>query len=1337
MEPPGGCPPDRDRQVVLRPQQLVPLGAQVKPTLTLNLPQQQQTLPIIATSPAACAAVATSSNTLSDVSINTTSSHLHASSGNVVSSTAAGSSGGTASTSPAFASAATALSATTQAATAFSGSSVGVQLPSQHQHYPLQQQHSIQQPLHARATHHLTHQQSQSFGGHNSTSSASSLIGGISSSGSSTSGAGQQQTIEKLSRPMAFDKMEALVRQMQGPENKVPVREQKIFLTSIPYAFMGYDLIEWLMDRLLIEESEALNIANQLCLHGYFFPVNDTKSLTVKDDSSLYRFQTPYYWPWQHKAPDNVEYAIYLAKRSLRNKQRHALEDYEAEALASLHKNLKGKWDFISMQAEEQVRLAKERKKGDKIVGDSQERAYWRVHRPPPGQFTPLEPCPIPSRDRLGAKPNKKKTIEDVQREVDYLRKSLNRTRMKMSQACESLVAYSEIFIEYDFFLQPVLPSNPWVSEDVTFWQLNNTYVDIPTEKRVKRWAISIEELVSDPTGLQEFTNFLEKEYSHENIRFWIAVNRLRRSAHSQVPRKVNEIYEEFLKPGAPCEINIDGKTMESVLKGLKHPSRFTFDSASEHIYMLLLKKDCYPRFIRSDHYKRLLETGIQPSHKKRFFNFGGVSGAKKKMTTALSSQPNLGDSVASKNTSCVSGSMMPAPPPGSLARRRGSDRSLTGSAHELAVIGVNKDITSKVPHSHSQSNLSEMPYSESIYRGDMPQLQVIDIAIEAEPITCHESSVHSHHREAPKPKAYRLETTIESSSSAVCPWDIPDEPLKASQIKLSVCPWEQENEPTATGSTVTKSTTHRLTSTSSDISDVSDRMQRNLGIRHQNTVDSGETSKRLIPNFTEQRRASMSFTPSNRLTEYHFGHTSVSEKTSTSPSPTVGSQNVVDHTLRTPTPPPRITKSIATMATAPAFSSTITKDPPSMSDAEIEEELNRLALSQRNSESLASEMSALSPPTPTPPPITKITPPPSDDNTYQHTVEVISCESPQSDLICGAEGSGGSGNSDNGSIIISETEVEVDVQEVQIELIENYDLKEVASSRLSTPTIQVEEEAVNEKPAAPCAEILRTSSPNREKAVPHTFKVTRLVPSATSNASDDNISKLHTVMSTDALPLIASTIPPPPPPIGPMEEEEQLRVEAEIAAAQEAQDTQEELSPTTDEYQEGLHFVADGKEEYDYDILDSDSQVGYIPPAPTPAPSMAPLAEMDIDTVDDEPCEDTEESIQEEAEPAKTPTQTIEPAEVNRASAIDETPPSVAMEEVKKRRKKRSADGKKILVAEEKEKASTSAGGAADSVGDSKTTEADRNAVCPWEDENVTTSNGTFVKTYATLGYL
>ena len=77
-------------------------------------------------------------------------------------------------------------------------------------------------------------------------------------------------------------------------------------------------------------------------------------------------------------------------------------------------------------------------------------------------------------------------------------------------------------------------------------------------------------------------------------------------------------LYSEFLAPGAPCEINIDGRTMEKVQQEMKNPSRFTFDPAAEHVYNLLLKKDCYPRFVRSEHYKTLLANALQPSQTKR-----------------------------------------------------------------------------------------------------------------------------------------------------------------------------------------------------------------------------------------------------------------------------------------------------------------------------------------------------------------------------------------------------------------------------------------------------------------------------------------------------------------------------------------------------------------------------------------------------------------------------------------------------------------------------------------------------------------------------------------------
>lgn len=75
--------------------------------------------------------------------------------------------------------------------------------------------------------------------------------------------------------------------------------------------------------------------------------------------------------------------------------------------------------------------------------------------------------------------------------------------------------------------------------------------------------------------------------------------------------------HREFLKPGAPCEINIDGATAERVTEGMRSGSRYALDAAADHVYNLLLKKDCYPRFIRSDHFQRLLAEGRNVHQKK------------------------------------------------------------------------------------------------------------------------------------------------------------------------------------------------------------------------------------------------------------------------------------------------------------------------------------------------------------------------------------------------------------------------------------------------------------------------------------------------------------------------------------------------------------------------------------------------------------------------------------------------------------------------------------------------------------------------------------------------
>ena len=89
----------------------------------------------------------------------------------------------------------------------------------------------------------------------------------------------------------------------------------------------------------------------------------------------------------------------------------------------------------------------------------------------------------------------------------------------------------------------------------------------------------------------------------------------------------------------------------------------------------------------------------------RRFFSFGGQT--KKKISSTSTS---ISTSTPTPTTSTLQHHAAGSAASGS--KRRGSDRSLSGSAHELAVCGV-RDTTSmpRVPHSHSQSNLTDIPY--------------------------------------------------------------------------------------------------------------------------------------------------------------------------------------------------------------------------------------------------------------------------------------------------------------------------------------------------------------------------------------------------------------------------------------------------------------------------------------------------------------------------------------------------------------------------------------------------------------------------------------------------
>jgi len=448
-------------------------------------------------------------------------------------------------------------------------------------------------------------------------------------------------------KAILFKKMEQIIKKMEAKGGSgVPIKTVKSILTKIPNVFSGEDMIHWLATNLDISDQEAVHIGSLIAAHGYFFPIDD-HVITLKNDGSFYRFQTPEYWPSKGWEPDNTEYAVYLCKRTMQNKARLELADYEAENLARLQRTFSKSWEAIYARAEQEAKRDRKRDKNDRKVSDSQERAFWDVHRPVPAcvNTTEVDIKKTYYNDRqkktvYNSSPRKNApnvqvasnannlNSEALQREISSVRSQLNRHCLKMSKVCDSINNYVLQNLPFD----PLQPTpgeavNPWFENDEDQW-VDDKDREI-SYYRALQWKFSFGELLKDPRGREEFRKFLEKEFSAENLDFWLACKQLKCRPAKDVQKFINEIYLSYMNdeganpinaetasklikenedfdefdPGITrTAINIDSKIKENVLKRMKNADRYCFEEAQDHIYNLM-KTDSYARFLKSDQY--------------------------------------------------------------------------------------------------------------------------------------------------------------------------------------------------------------------------------------------------------------------------------------------------------------------------------------------------------------------------------------------------------------------------------------------------------------------------------------------------------------------------------------------------------------------------------------------------------------------------------------------------------------------------------------------------------------------------------------------------------------
>uniref|UniRef100_A0A673JTS2 Regulator of G-protein signaling 7-like n=1 Tax=Sinocyclocheilus rhinocerous TaxID=307959 RepID=A0A673JTS2_9TELE len=375
--------------------------------------------------------------------------------------------------------------------------------------------------------------------------------------------------------------MEDTIARMQDEKSGIPIRTVKSFLSKIPSVFSGSDIVQWMQKNLNIEDQvEALHLGTLMAAHGYFFPISD-HVLMLKDDGTFYRFQTPYFWPSNCWEPENTDYAVYLCKRTMQNKARLELADYEAESLARLQRAFARKWEFIFMQAEAQAKVDKKRDKIERKILDSQERAFWDVHRPVPGCVNTTE-ADIKKSSRMKQPHKTRKSVYGLQNDIrspspthtvtpevkvptedenTLAARRIKHSKIHMDKsddARENSIRFSEQYIEYDPFFTTPEPSNPWISDDVTSWELEASKE--AGQQRVKRWGFGFDEVLKDPVGREQFLKFLESEFrSHMTLCY--------------------------------CPLAL----------------LTVFVLHQEHIYKLM-KSDSYSRFIRSSAYQEMLQ---------------------------------------------------------------------------------------------------------------------------------------------------------------------------------------------------------------------------------------------------------------------------------------------------------------------------------------------------------------------------------------------------------------------------------------------------------------------------------------------------------------------------------------------------------------------------------------------------------------------------------------------------------------------------------------------------------------------------------------------------------
>ncbi|KAI3629303.1 hypothetical protein MIR68_012661 [Amoeboaphelidium protococcarum] len=412
-----------------------------------------------------------------------------------------------------------------------------------------------------------------------------------------------------------FERYEKLLRKLRDPVDGVHFKDIKGLLNVQPLCATGYDIAVWFLKELnALNPADAKLIIQNMTDNGYIISVDDNQQV-YREDDSLYTYQADFFYPSRFWETSDLDYYLYLKRKSNLNSE-------EKERLATLGQAVEFKQDLIREMKDKQKAHFSRLDRGEKKLFELREAAFWKVQRPLKASRLYIEETPITKIKKHRYSPEKyEKKLKDeakveayLKKQVDNLTACLNIYRLPTSTAVKNLITRIDMYTRFDPLVRSDLhKNNPWDKSETEKY-VEVPVPDTPSFSHARMWNLGLRDVLQDPLGLKWFMTFLEKDYSTENLKFYLACQELESIMdRTEYFIKCKEICYNFVAIGSPNELNLLAGTRDTILADIKaaesNPNSLDINvlrDAYDHIFQLM-QKASFPRFMQSAEIKSIL----------------------------------------------------------------------------------------------------------------------------------------------------------------------------------------------------------------------------------------------------------------------------------------------------------------------------------------------------------------------------------------------------------------------------------------------------------------------------------------------------------------------------------------------------------------------------------------------------------------------------------------------------------------------------------------------------------------------------------------------------------